>query len=220
VVKVDRSAPLEYLGPLGCGIITGSGAIINSLKVGVGQSVAVYGTGSVGLSAIMAAKLVGAGEIIAVDLVDSRLALAKELGATHAVNPSRESSADRIRAITGAGVDFTLETTASMKVLREAMDVLAPTGTCGFVGGAPKGAAVTIDVEHIMTGGRTIRGIIEGDTDPDVFLPKLVELHRLGRFPIDRLMTFYPFEKINEAVEDALSGKVVKPVLRISPVAG
>jgi aryl-alcohol dehydrogenase len=97
-----------------------------------------------------------------------------------------------------------------------AIDALAPRGMCGFVGGAPKGAEMTIDVEHVMTDGRTIRGIIEGDANPDVFLPKLIELHRLGRSPIDRLTTFYPFADINTAIDDALSGKVVKPVLRFA----
>jgi aryl-alcohol dehydrogenase len=214
VVPVSKDAPLELLGPLGCGVMTGSGAVINSMAVGVGQSIAVFGTGSVGLSAIMAAKLVGAGIIIAVDVVESRLALGRELGATHTVNPDKGSALEAIRAITGAGVNFTLDTTGNMKVLRQAMDVLAPRGTCGFVGGAPAGAAVTIDVEQIMVGGRTIRGIIEGDSNPDIFLPKLIELYMLGRFPFDKLVKFYPFEAINTAVDDALSGRTVKPILR------
>ena len=126
----------------------------------------MFGTGSVGLSAVMAAKLVGAGTIIAIDLVDSRLALARELGATDTINPSREEVPEAVRRITGVGVDYSFETTASMHVLRQAIDILAPRGTCGFVGGAPKGIEVSIDVEHVMTGGRTIRGIIEGDANP------------------------------------------------------
>jgi aryl-alcohol dehydrogenase len=216
VVKVDRDAPLELLGPLGCGVITGAGGVINSMQVGIGKSIAVFGVGAVGLSAIMAAKLVGAGKIIAIDRVESRLALARELGATHTIHVGPDSAPEAIKAITGVGVDYTFETTANMVVLRQAIDVLAPRGMCGFVGGAPKGAEVTIDVEHVMTGGRTIRGIIEGDANPDVFLPKLIELHRLGRFPIDRITTFYPFADINTAIDDALSGKVVKPVLRFT----
>jgi aryl-alcohol dehydrogenase len=194
--------------------MTGSGAVVNSMKVGIGKSIAVFGTGSVGLSAVMAAKLVGAGIIIAVDQVASRLELARELGATHAVDASAGRVADAIRDLTPDGVDYTLDTTGNMTVLRMAMDVLAPRGTCGYVGGAPPGAAVTIDVEQIMVGGRTIRGIIEGDSNPHVFLPHLIDLHMLGRFPFDKLIRFYPFESINEAAEDALSGKTVKPVLR------
>jgi len=216
VVKVGPEAPLELLGPLGCGVITGAGGIINSLKVGIDASVAVFGTGSVGLSAIMAAKLVGAGTIIAVDLVDSRLELARELGATATVNPAREFVPEAVSRLTSRGVDFSFETTASMKVLRQAIDILAPRGTCGFVGGAPKGMELTVDVEHVMTGGRTIRGIIEGDANPDVFLPQLTDLIVKGKFPLEKLVTYYPFEEINRAVEDALSGRVVKPILRFA----
>jgi aryl-alcohol dehydrogenase len=214
VVKVPKEAPLEMLAPLGCGIMTGAGAIINSLGVGIDDSVAVFGTGSVGLSAIMAAKLVGAGTIMAVDLVESRLALARELGGTHAINGQVQSAPEAIRRILPLGVDFIVDTTASAKVLREAVALLAPRGTLGMVGGAPKGLEFPLDVEHVLTGGRTVRGIIEGDANPDVFLPKLVDLFVKGKFPIDRLVTFYPFARINDAIADALSGKVVKPILR------
>jgi aryl-alcohol dehydrogenase len=214
VVKVAADAPLEFLGPLGCGVITGAGAVINALRVGVGKSIAVFGTGSVGLSAVMAAKLVGAGKIIAIDVRDDRLKLATELGATHSINPDKEAVPQAISSITGRGVDFTLETTALMPVLRQAIDVLAVRGTCGFVGGAPEGLELPFVTSHVMNGGRTIRGIILGDTNPEEFLPKLIELQTLGRFPIEKLITFYPFAEVNQAIEDSLAGKCVKPVLR------
>jgi aryl-alcohol dehydrogenase len=214
VVMVADDAPLELLGPLGCGVITGAGAVINSLKVGMGQSIAVFGTGSVGLSAIMAAKLIGAGKIIAIDLRDERLKLARELGATHTINPSEQAIPEAIRAITRDGVDVTLETTALMPILRQAIDVLALRGTCGFVGGAPEDSELTFMPSHVMNGGRTIRGIILGDTNPEEFLPKLIELHALGRFPVEKLVTFYPFKEINRAIDDSLTGKCVKPILR------
>ena len=137
------------------------------------------------------------------------------------INPDREDAFARIRQITGGiGIDYTLETTASMRVLRQAIDVLARRGTCGFVGGAPVGAEVTIDAKHVMTGGRTIRGIIEGDANPEVFLPKLIGLYLAGRFPFDRMATFYAFDDINIAVDDTLHGKVVKPILRMPNGAG
>jgi len=214
VVKVADDAPLELLGPLGCGVITGAGAVINALKVDVGKSIAVFGTGSVGLSAIMAAKLVGAGKIVAIDLREDRLKLAAELGATHTINSGRESVPEAIKAITGSGVDFTLETTALMPVLRQAIDVLALRGACGFVGGAPEDSELTFVTSHVMNGGRTIRGIILGDSNPEEFLPKLIELHALGRFPLEKLITFYPFNDVNRAIEDSLTGNCVKPVLR------
>jgi aryl-alcohol dehydrogenase len=214
VIAVADDAPLELLGPLGCGVITGAGAVINSLNVGVGKSIAIFGTGSVGLSGVMAARLVGAGKIIAIDLRGDRLKLAMELGATHTINPGKESIPEAIKKITGDGVDFTLETTALMPILRQAIDVLALRGTCGFVGGAPEDSELTFVTSHVMNGGRTIRGIILGDTNPEEFLPKLIELHALGRFPLERLVTFYPFKDINRAIEDSLSGKCVKPILR------
>jgi aryl-alcohol dehydrogenase len=214
VIKVSEDAPLELLGPLGCGVITGAGAVINSLKVGVGKSIAIFGAGSVGLSGVMAAKLVGAGKIIAIDLRDERLKLAVELGATHTINPENQSIPDAIKKITGGGVDFTLETTALMPILRQAIDVLALRGTCGFVGGAPEDSELTFVTSHLMNGGRTIRGIILGDTNPEEFLPKLIELQALGRFPLERLVTFYSFRDINRAIEDSLAGKCVKPILR------
>ncbi len=214
VIAVAPDAPLELLGPLGCGVITGAGAVINSLKVGVGKSIAIFGTGSVGLSGVMAAKLVGAGKIIAIDLRDDRLKLAGELGATHTINPSKESIPEALDKIAGNGVDFTLETTALMPILRQAIDVLALRGTCGFVGGAPEDSELTFVTSHVMNGGRTIRGIILGDTNPEEFLPKLIELNALGRFPLEKLVTFYPFKDINRAIEDSLNGKCVKPILR------
>ncbi len=214
VIKVGDDAPLELLGPLGCGVITGAGAVINSLKVGVGKSIAIFGAGSVGLSGVMAAKLVGAGKIIAIDLRDDRLKLATELGATHTINPENQSIPDAIKKITGGGVDFTLETTALMPILRQAIDVLALRGTCGFVGGAPEDSELTFVTSHVMNGGRTIRGIILGDTNPEEFLPKLIELQALGRFPLERLVTYYAFSDINRAIEDLLAGKCVKPILR------
>jgi len=213
VVKVGADAPLKLLGPLGCGVITGAGGVISALKVGVGKSIAIFGTGSVGLSAIMAAKLVGASKIIAIDVRDERLNLARELGATHCINGEKEDVPEAINSISSGGVDFTFETTALMPVLRQAIDVLALRGTCGFVGGAPEDAELTFVTSHVMNGGRTIRGIILGDTNPDEFLPKLAELQTLGRFPIEKLITFYAFKDVNQAIEDSLSGKCVKPVL-------
>jgi aryl-alcohol dehydrogenase len=214
IVKVTSDAPLELLGPLGCGVITGAGAVINSLCVGLNKSLAVFGTGSVGLSAITAARLVGAGKIIAIDVRPERLKLALELGATHTINPRTDDVPAEIKRITGGGADFTLETTAQMPVLRQAIDVLALRGVCGFVGGAPETSEITFVASHVMNGGRAIRGIILGDTNPEDFLPKLIEQYTLGHFPLDRLVAFYPFHEINAAIEDSLSGRCIKPILK------
>jgi len=216
IVKVPDDVPLELLGPLACGIQTGAGGIINSLKIGMGQTLAVFGVGSVGLSAVMAARLVGAATIIAIDLNESRLKLAKELGATHTINAGAGSAVEKIRGLTsGAGVDFTFETTGIMSVLRQAIDALAPRGTCGFVGASPTGSEIAVNVIDIMTGGRKIRGIVEGDSNPDIFIPRMIEFYKQGRFPFDKLISFYPFAEINTAIHDSENGKAVKPVVRL-----
>lgn len=216
VVKVPADLPLEVLGPLGCGIQTGAGAVINVLKPGFGQSLAVFGAGSVGMAAIMAARTLGVGTVIAIDLVEQRLALARELGATHVIDPGQTPDVPaRIREITGAGVDFSLDTTAVMKVLRQAVDSLAPRGMCGFVGGAAVGSELALDVRDVMSKGKTVRGIVEGDANPQVFFPAMIEMYRQGRFPFDKLIRFYPFDRLNEAIADSESGRVVKPVVRM-----
>ena len=216
VVKVSKDVPLEMLAPLACGVQTGAGAVLNAFKIARGQSFAVFGAGSVGLSAVMAAAAAGASPIIAVDLLESRLALARELGATHTVNPSSVDPAQEIVRLTGAGVDFALEATGIPAVIRQAVESLAPRGVCGILGAAPGGSEMTLDVLHLMTGGRMLRGIVEGDANPNVFIPMLIDLYRDGRFPFDRLIRYYPFEAINEAIEDSESGRVVKAVVRMS----
>jgi aryl-alcohol dehydrogenase len=213
IVKVPESAPLELLGPLACGIQTGAGAIINALKVGMGQSIAVFGVGSVGLAGIMAARMVGAGTIIAVDLVDERLKLAKELGATHTVNAGKEKAVDAIMKITGAGVNFSFEATGVASVVRQAVEALAPRGVCGIVGAPPLGSETTLDLTHLMASGRTVRGIIEGDSTPNVFIPHMIDMYQQGRFPFDRLIRKYKFSEINQAIADSEAGRAVKPVL-------
>jgi aryl-alcohol dehydrogenase len=214
VVKIPNDVPLELLGPLACGIQTGAGAVINALKIGMGETLAVFGAGSVGLSAVMAARLVGASKIIAIDLNEARLKLAKELGATHVIDAKSAHAVQEIRNITGAGTDFTFETTGVLPVLRQAIDALAPRGTCGFVGASPAGSEIAVNVTDIMTAGRKIQGIVEGDSNPDVFIPRMIDHYRQGRFPFDKLITFYPFEKINDAIDDSEHGHEVKPVLR------
>src|SRR5690606_35196968 len=136
-VKVDRDLPLEKLAPLGCGVITGAGAVIEALQVGDGDSIVIFGVGGVGLSAVMAAKLVGARHIVAVDLNAERLALARELGATHAFHPE-DDTAKQIRAVTGRGLRCSLNTTTVPAIHTMALEVLAMNGTAGFVA-APRG---------------------------------------------------------------------------------
>ncbi|PXW23928.1 NAD(P)-dependent alcohol dehydrogenase [Paraburkholderia caballeronis] len=214
-VKVPKDAPLELLGPLGCGVQTGAGAVIHSLKVAPGSSFASFGAGAVGLSSVMAARVAGATTIIAVDVVPGRLDLALELGATHVVNSRDTDPVDAIRQITGGGVDYALESTGRPAVLEQGIEALGSLGAIGVVGAPPLGTKASFDVNSLLLGGRSIRGIVEGDSVPQRFIPQLVELYQQGRFPFDRLVKFYPLERINEAADDSTRGVTLKPVLRL-----
>jgi aryl-alcohol dehydrogenase len=214
MVKVRDDVPLELLGPLGCGIQTGAGGVLNSLHPEAGTSIAVFGTGSVGMAAIMAARVAGCTTIIGIDIKPNRLELAGEFGATHVINGAEADAVEEIRGITGGGADFTLETTASPAVFRQAADSLTLLGVCGLVGAAALGTEATFDMNNILF-GRTIRGIIEGDSIPDIFIPRLIDLYDQGRFPFDRLVEYYDLAEINKAAEDSESGAVFKPVLRM-----
>lgn len=214
VVKVRSHAPLQLLGPLGCGIQTGAGAVINSLHAKVGSSIAVFGLGSVGLSAIMAAKVAGCATIIGVDVKSNRLQLAKELGATHAISAADVNPTTEIKKITGDGANYALECAGNPKVFRQALESVRRPGICGLMGGTPLGTEVTFDMNSIMF-GRTIRGILEGDSIPDIFIPQLVELIIQGRFPLERLVTYYDFDQVNQAVRDSEDGRTIKPILKM-----
>jgi aryl-alcohol dehydrogenase len=213
VVKVREDVPLEILGPMGCGVMTGAGAVMNALQPRPGSSIAIFGVGPVGMSAVLGAVVSGCTTIIAVDRHAGRLKMAKELGATHIINASEMDPVKAILDVTGGGAEFSLECVGNPKVLRQAVDVLPRLGVCGLLGVVPPGTEVALDMDAIMN-GRTVRGILGGDAIPDLFIPRLIELYSQGRFPFDRLITFYPFDEINKAVEDMEKGLVIKPVLR------
>lgn len=213
-VKVSADADLYTLAPFGCGIQTGAGAVMNSLKVQAGDSLAVFGAGAVGLSAVMAARLVGASHIIAVDRNVSRLTLAKELGATHVVDANHENPVEMIKQITSMGVSHAIDTTALMSVIGQAFAALAPRGVVGVIGSSKPEDILPVPVVDLLTYGKRIQGIVEGDSEPAVFLPKLFDLYAQGRFPVDKIMKFYKFDEINQAVHDSEAGKCVKAVLK------
>ncbi|MCC7462030.1 MAG: NAD(P)-dependent alcohol dehydrogenase [Gammaproteobacteria bacterium] len=216
VVKVDGRAPLELLGPLGCGVQTGAGAAMNALAVRPGSSFAVVGAGSVGLSALLGAVVQGARVLIAVDVNEERLALARELGATHLINPRRAALTETILGITGQGVDRVLDTTGLADVIRAALLALAPRGVCGIVGASAPGSEIRVDEVHLMSAGRRLIGIVEGSSRPQQFIPRLIDLHLQGRFPFDRLVRYYPFADINRAIHDSEHGAAIKPILRMA----
>jgi aryl-alcohol dehydrogenase len=214
-VKVPDSAPIEMLGPLACGGQTGAGAVLNVMKPAPGDSFGVFGVGSVGLSGLMAAKIAGCDPIIAVDVHEHRLALARELGATHTINHSgRTDVVAEIRKITGPGLRFSLETSAQPAVLREAIEALMPAGMCVLLGSARAGTDASFEMPFLQN-GRIVRGVVQGDSQPKEFIPKLVDHIAAGRFPIERLITYYDLTDINRAAADSETGKTIKPVLRM-----
>jgi aryl-alcohol dehydrogenase len=205
VVKVPDALSLEHAAAFACGVNTGAGAVLNALRPEPGSAIAVFGAGAVGLAAVMAARIAGCGTIAAVDLHDSRLALARELGATHAFKAG---------AMPPMAFDASVEAAGSPQALRQAVDCLAPLGVCCLVGSARKGVDATLEMAQLQH-GRTVRGCIQGDAPPREFFPRLFEHWSAGRLPVERLVSFYDWRDINRAVADAESGRVVKPVLRI-----
>ncbi|GLP69520.1 alcohol dehydrogenase [Streptomyces sp. TUS-ST3] len=213
LVKVDPDVPLESIAPLGCGVQTGVGAVWNVLKPVTGSTIVVLGAGAVGLSAVMAAALTPATTIVAVDRVGERLALAKELGATHTVDAAAEDLGEALAAVTGGqGADGIVETTGNVAVLRQGVDALGARGTLVVVGAPPFGTEVSLDVNGLL-GGKRVVGLTLGDAETQSFIPALVRLVKEGRLPLHRLISTYPFADIDQAVRDMGAGKAIKPVL-------
>lgn len=216
VVKVRSDAPLEILGPLGCGIQTGAGTVLNDFKLKPGQTLAVFGAGSLGLAAVMAAKIAGASRIIAVDIHPNRLQLAVELGASEVIQADGGSVKDRIFASLPDGVDFAFDTTTLPSVMRDAIECLAPRGTFSYAAAPDEGGGeISIPLRHLMK-ARKVRGMLEGNSNPDAFIPRLIDFYMNGQFPFDRLIRFYPFDEIDKAFHDSHAGTTIKPVLRMS----
>ncbi|SEP86064.1 aryl-alcohol dehydrogenase [Solimonas aquatica] len=212
-VVIDKDLPLEIMGPLGCGIQTGAGAAINALRLKQGDSLAVFGGGAVGLSALLGARAVDAGTVIVVEPNAGRRALALELGASHVIDPkASEDVLGQIRALCG-GVNYALDTTGIPGVIAVAVEALLPDGMCGLLGVPPPEATVPANMMSMLVRGVGVKYIVEGDADPQEFIPRMAAWYRAGKFPFDRLIRKFPFAQINEAAQASLRGEVVKPVL-------
>lgn len=214
LVKVPAEVPLDLLGPLACGLGTGAGAVLNEARPRLGDSVLIAGVGAVGLAAIMAARNSGVTRIIAADIHDNRLELAKEFGATHVVNSGENDLVSEVRDITGSTVDFAFDCTGVIQVIEQLAETVGMLGHLVLVGGAPANARFSLD--HLTTlWGKRVIGVLGGGGRSGQLIPALVDLFQQGRFPFDRLVKFYDMDEIEQALEDSRSGAVVKPILRM-----
>lgn len=215
---VRNDDELKLFAPLGCGIQTGSGTVINVAKAGEDDAVAVLGMGGVGLSAIMAAKIRGCRMIIGIDRVSQRLELAKELGATHVVDSSKlpegKTLVDVVREIAdGVGPTVTVDTTGVPALIQMGIEFTRYSGKAIQVGTAPADANLTIPIFPFMVAGKTYTGAVQGDSTPSEYVPQMVEWYRKRMFPIDRLIKLMPADEYERALHEMHSGETVKPVI-------
>lgn len=215
LIKIDTDVPLDIVAPLGCGLQTGAGTVLNELKPPIGSTLVVLGTGAVGSGAIMAGVIAGCSHVIAVDIHDSRLALATELGATGTINTKTSKLADAVMELTGGhGADYIVDTTARPELLEQAVDALALRGTLAVVGAAAPGTTATFEIGASLVKGWTFKMVIQGSSVPQVFIPRLIQLWRQGKFPFDKLIQHYTLDTINEGFDDSARGVTIKPVIR------
>lgn len=214
-LKLPDDADLATLAPLGCGIQTGVGAVLRSLKAQAGETLLVIGGGAVGLSAVLGGVLAGCGTIVLVEPQAARRDMGQSVGATHVIDSSTAGDiVDAVRAVAPTGVDMIVDTSGHMPTLARTPDMIAPMGRIGLVG-VPGALDAVLPLPMIkwLTVGGTVRGIVEGDSDITGFLPELIAHHAAGRLPFDRFVTRYPFTRINEAIADTSNGTCIKPVL-------
>lgn len=215
VVAIPKEIPLECASLLACGVITGLGAVTNTAGVETGSRVAVVGCGGVGLNAIQGAVLSGASQIIAIDILDNKLAAAKSFGATHTLNARNGDVVQAVQALTeGRGVDYAFATVGSPRAIEQIIDMTHKGGTAVIVG-MPANNEVMFSVNaHNITTGRTITGSPMGSTRLFVDVPRLVQLYQEGRLKLDELITKrYPLAQINEAITSMERGEALRNVI-------
>ncbi|CAJ0544181.1 Ff.00g034880.m01.CDS01 [Fusarium sp. VM40] len=216
VVKCPYPESLSYYAPLGCGFQTGAGTILNVLKPDKTKTVVIFGVGSVGIAALMAAAYLQVNQLIAVDVNDDKLAMVKELGATHTVNPTKcggDSIEATIKQITDGGADFAIDCTGRIPVIESLFGCLAPRGTATTVGVPPPDSVVRIEPQTFLLENKSYIGVVEGGSHPQKFIPQLMELHRQGNFPVEKLCKVYSVKDFDTALSDLREGKVVKPII-------
>jgi aryl-alcohol dehydrogenase len=216
LVRLDADLPPALMAPLACGVQTGMGSVILALEARAQDTLAVFGCGTVGLSAVIAAAIVGCEKIIAVDLNAERLALAEELGATHVIDARAPEELPRALRKLG-GFSRALDTTGHPELMKTAFGALGAQGVLVCAGVSAPGSALAIDLAQLVFSGKTVRGTIEGDAAPREFIPRMIGWYREGRLPLEKLVTCYPFAEIDRAADDLRRARVIKPVLRMEP---
>jgi Zn-dependent alcohol dehydrogenase len=213
VVKVPHDTDLRLFAPLGCGISTGVGSVLNTLDVKEGSSLAVFGVGSVGLSAVMAGKLRKAGTIIAIDLNPDRLEVAKKLGATHIVDASSADVVAEVKKHVPNGANYAVDCTGAARVIETMMECLAVRGRAAQVGLTAPDKTVPIKILQHLLRGQAYVGCAGGDCVPSKMLPYLMEQQQAGNFPLDEIVSYYDAKDYAKAFEDSRSGRAIKAVL-------
>lgn len=215
VVKIPQDFPLEFAALIGCGVITGFGAVFNAGNVRAGDTVAVFGCGGIGLNIVQSARLAGAVRIIAVDAVGKKLEYAEKFGATDTLNAMECDPVEEIKKLTGeTGVDFAFEAIGLPEPIEQAYDATKKGGTCVVVGIASPSARAKINVNQLVYAEKTLKGSIYGSTRPRIDLLRLIDLHRAGRLMLDELLTHtYPLSGINEAYADLENGVVARSLV-------
>jgi aryl-alcohol dehydrogenase len=210
LVRLTQTEPFRLAAPFGCGVQTGAGTVLNTLRVAVGDSLLVVGTGAVGMSAVMASRTAGASPIVAVDPVVQRRALSLALGATHALDPVEV--ADGALTEVAGGFDYAIDTSGRSEMIRAAVAGVHSTGVVVLLASGPPEATVDVPLRDVVL-GRQVRGAVEGDSVPQEFIPRLLALWRQGRFPVEALVTTFPETEINEAMRAMRLDSAVKPVV-------
>ena len=214
VVKIDRELPLDEAALFGCAVLTGVGAVVNTAQVRAGASVAVIGLGGVGLASLLGARAAGARHIIAVDLSDAKLDLAKSLGATHTFNAGNADCQEQIRELTAGGVEYAFELAGSVRALDLAYRITRRGGTTVTAGLPPPTATFALPPVNLVAEERTLKGSYIGTCVPSRDIPRYIELYRQGRLPVDRLMSGkLKLEEINHGFDLLHEGKAVRQVV-------
>ena len=217
-VPIREDVPFDRVALVGCGVMTGVGAVINTAKVEPGSSVVVIGAGGVGLNVIQGAVLAGAEKVIAVDMLDNKLDLAQQFGATHLVNGGREDPPRTIRRMTNGGADYAFEVIGNTRTIRQAYDSIHRGATAVVVGVAAPGDEVKIDAFTLPMMEKTLKGSFYGSTRPRVDMPKLIDLYVAGRLKLDELITrTIRLDEVNEAFAAMERGEVARSVITLSP---